>query len=486
MAPYVEDPSAGYVETPYGPDVFGPDAAYLLNPSLTGLSSQTGTLNSGVFQRFSVNGTAAGEIVHMANATTGPNTGHPDFGIYGKSFNYTNMASVAVGASLVWDGTAWSPSNTAPTVSSWAGLTDPSVASFNAGTSGAGGMGITFLSGAIGNSFVLAGPSATGSTTAASSPTISLNGSYYTTSLLGYNVSQQVVVYANAPKGYVQWVATVAGTPTQLMYLEGDLNANGMLYLGAGAGVGMGRGALGGANSVAVGPAALQTATTSGGMTAIGAFAMQNATGSNDTGVGYNVMLLLTSGSRNTGVGTQVGSTYGPTTANDCTFLGYSTGFTSATQLNNAGAIGSQAVVYHANVTVVGSISGVNGSGVTTGLATPGGLVVGYTSATTPAAIGSINSYVAQTTLAGTTAGSVVWSMPFQGGSYKKFIAYFNGYENDTVTSQTITFSVAFSFNPLVTNSIGGLTITATTTTLTITAPDNTTTYSGWVVVEGY
>ncbi len=99
---------------------------------------------------------------------------------------------------------------------------------------------------------------------------------------------------------------------------------------------------------------------------------------------------------------------------------------------------------------------------------------------------GPINSFIAQTTLSGTTAGTVVWSQPFQGGSMKRVLLYFNGYENDTSTAQTIVFSTAFSFSPMVTNSVTGLTVTATTTTLTIVAPNNTQLYSGWIIVEGY
>ncbi len=91
-----------------------------------------------------------------------------------------------------------------------------------------------------------------------------------------------------------------------------------------------------------------------------------------------------------------------------------------------------------------------------------------------------------QNTLTGTTAGSIVYSMPEQGSSYKKFIAYANGYENDTTTAQTITFPTAFTEPPVITTNTTGLTLSASTTTLTINAPDNTTTYTGWIIIEGY
>jgi hypothetical protein len=89
------------------------------------------------------------------------------------------------------------------------------------------------------------------------------------------------------------------------------------------------------------------------------------------------------------------------------------------------------------------------------------------------------------TTLTGTTAGSVQWSQYFQ-GQFKAFAAQFVGYENDSTTSQTITFPTPFVNTPIITVNTTGLTITVTTTTLTIGAPDNTTTYSGIVKIEGF
>jgi len=99
----------------------------------------------------------------------------------------------------------------------------------------------------------------------------------------------------------------------------------------------------------------------------------------------------------------------------------------------------------------------------------------------------SLNVNATTTTiLAGTTAGSIVYSMPFQGSSYKKFIAYANGYENDTTTAQSITFPVAFSTVAGITFNNTGLTLTSSLTALTISAPNSTTTYTGMIIVEGF
>ena len=97
---------------------------------------------------------------------------------------------------------------------------------------------------------------------------------------------------------------------------------------------------------------------------------------------------------------------------------------------------------------------------------------------------GTVQANVTNSSLAGTTAGTIDYAMPEQ-GTWKKFMAIAAGYENDTTTAQTITFPVAFTNTPIVTQNTSGLTVSVSTTTLTITAPDATTTYSGYIFVEG-
>ncbi len=87
-------------------------------------------------------------------------------------------------------------------------------------------------------------------------------------------------------------------------------------------------------------------------------------------------------------------------------------------------------------------------------------------------------------TLNGTSAGSIVYSMPEQGVA-KKFVAYANSYENDTSTSQSITFETSFTNTPIITNNTTGLSLSVSTSGLTINTPDSTTTYSGVIIVEG-
>ena len=97
-----------------------------------------------------------------------------------------------------------------------------------------------------------------------------------------------------------------------------------------------------------------------------------------------------------------------------------------------------------------------------------------------------LNIDAAAQTLNGTTAGSITYYQPFQGSSLGKFIAYANGYENDTTTAQTITFPNPFTTVANVTFNNTGLSLSTSLTTLTISAPNNTTTYTGMIIVEGF
>ena len=126
------------------------------------------------------------------------------------------------------------------------------------------------------------------------------------------------------------------------------------------------------------------------------------------------------------------------------------------------------------------SVSGFSNTGNTT-LEAVSGTTGNFTGAVTALA----NASTTSGSLAGTTAGTVDYSMPDQGVA-KKFVAFFNAYENDTTTNQTITFPVAFVNAPAVGINTTGLTVSGTTTTeLVIAAPDATTTYTGVLTFEG-
>ena len=88
-------------------------------------------------------------------------------------------------------------------------------------------------------------------------------------------------------------------------------------------------------------------------------------------------------------------------------------------------------------------------------------------------------------TVDGTTDGIIVYNINEYQRNYKKYVFIFEGYENDTTTNQSITFPLNFYYSAYITQNNTGLTISATTSGITITAPDSTTTYSGIVIVEG-
>ena len=99
-------------------------------------------------------------------------------------------------------------------------------------------------------------------------------------------------------------------------------------------------------------------------------------------------------------------------------------------------------------------------------------------------------------TVAGTTAGTVSFYITEYTPNYKKLIAIFDGYENDTTTEQNISYPWTPFFQGLQNNgqypalvlNSTGLTIEngPSPSSILINAPDSTTTYSGIIIVEGY
>ena len=95
---------------------------------------------------------------------------------------------------------------------------------------------------------------------------------------------------------------------------------------------------------------------------------------------------------------------------------------------------------------------------------------------------GPIKNNVTQTTYTGSTGGSAVWSQPFQGIAYKKFIINMAAL-NDA--GGTVTYPTAFTATPYIYGDTTPLSkCTTNTTTLTITATGGAIT--GNVFVEGY
>ena len=91
---------------------------------------------------------------------------------------------------------------------------------------------------------------------------------------------------------------------------------------------------------------------------------------------------------------------------------------------------------------------------------------------------------MAQTTLSGTTAGSIVWAQIEQGSAYKKFVGYANGYENTTATAQSITFPTPFINPPIILGNDTGMSLITTATTLTLPASMGSAA-TGNIIIEG-
>ena len=156
------------------------------------------------------------------------------------------------------------------------------------------------------------------------------------------------------------------------------------------------------------------------------------------------------------------------------------TGAIGASGFTNSGSTILQAVSgTTGNFTGAVGVSGFTNSGSTT-LQAVSGTTGNFTGAMAASAYEATNS----STLAGTSSGTVV-SSQVQQGVAKEIVFLVNGYVNDTTTNQVINYPVALTQQVAVGTNTTGLTVSASLTALTITAPNATTAYNGVIVVQG-
>ena len=86
----------------------------------------------------------------------------------------------------------------------------------------------------------------------------------------------------------------------------------------------------------------------------------------------------------------------------------------------------------------------------------------------------------------GTTSGNIYARFIKYAPSYKKLILTFSDYVNNTTTNQTVNFPLPFNSYAIITANNTELNMSNTTTSITITSPNNTTAYNGIVIIEGY
>ena len=322
---------------------------------------------------------------------------------------------------------------------------------------------------------------------------IALLGEQTTSSTAMVNIIYTSTDAAGLVAGTYPFIQATAGTDTFIGVLAGNSNTGTAAQFNSNVGIGyqvLFKSTTGGYN-VAVGNYAMYYNTGGGSNVAIGYEALlSNTTGYANVAVGEYALLDNTTGYENVAVGVQ--ALVDNTTGYANVAVGEYALDDNTTGSQNT-AIGARALILFNNTTsTAGNIVAIGYSAASnyTGSETNDiviGNVAGIAGESNAVRIGtSIQLGTStQTTLTGTTAGSIVWSQPFQSGSYKKFIGYASGYENTTATAQTITYPTAFTETPMILGNSTGMTLSTSTSALTLPASMSASA-TGWIIIEGY
>ncbi|HEX4774984.1 MAG TPA: hypothetical protein VH234_05715 [Candidatus Saccharimonadales bacterium] len=190
-----------------------------------------------------------------------------------------------------------------------------------------------------------------------------------------------------------------------------------------------------GAGNAAFGNSALTSNTSGGSNTGLGNSALaSNTTGSNNVGVGPLALRFVSTGSNNVGIGYNTGSSnnngFQLTTGSNNSFLGYNSGPGTATQLQNATALGTYSTVNASNALVLGCLSGVNGCTTNTNIGVD---------TVTPAATLNVVGNTLLSALSAPTAPSIANIGTAGGTSYTYAITALNANGGTTLISPTTT-----------------------------------------------
>jgi len=90
-----------------------------------------------------------------------------------------------------------------------------------------------------------------------------------------------------------------------------------------------------------------------------------------------------------------------------------------------------------------------------------------------------LNCNTSQETCTSSFSGTMIYTQPFRGNSYKKVIIYCNA----LIGSSSTTFNVAFTYTPIVTSGNSSLISALTTTGVTVTTSTSTSTF---IILEGF
>jgi len=256
-----------------------------------------------------------------------------------------------------------------------------------------------------------------------------------------------------------------------------------------------------GVQNVAVGEDAMQQGSTGNYNTAIGSKALNNNTADYNTSVGQMSMFHITSGGQNTGIGWGALGNNSTGTGNVAIGLmaGYKELGSNKLIIHNTYGGRDTALIYgvfpnsllqlnadtvqprkylklkydNTSATIADSCLERN---LTTGIPEMRKLPTSFSTVSDSLLLSTY-----QHTINGSSSGSVVWSMPFQGSSYKKAVVYFNAM-NDA--GCTFNYPTAFAHTPNIYGSSSCTAVTSTnTTTLTITATAGVT---GFLFIEGF